>query len=128
MTSIQGHGHPCKKRTSEKSSPPPEFNYDKALVDPFVGRSTPLIAKYTKKNLQKIFKIVLKAQAPPYNGLYKKLLKARSPGIYCNKSHIESYNFYQKCEDYFATAKAKALNCILFIASFLHDHINFRWQ
>ena len=41
---------------------------------------------------------------------------------------MEYYNFCQQCEDHFATTRAKGPNRIPFAASFLCDHINFRWQ
>ena len=50
---------------------------------------------YTKKDLQKIFKVVLEAQASSFDGSHKKLLKARSSDVYCDKSHMEWYNFCQ---------------------------------
>ena len=105
-----------------------ESNHDKALVDFSIGPSTLLVAKYTEKNLQKIFKTVLEAQALPSDGPFEKLLKARSPDVYHDKSHIECYNFCQKCEDYFATTGGKGPNRIPFAAFFLRDRINFYWQ
>ena len=51
------------------------------------------IIKYKKKNLQKIFKIVLKTRVFLSNKLYKKLLKTRSSNIYYSKSYIKYYNF-----------------------------------
>ena len=72
--------------------------------------------------------MVLKAGAPPFDGPREKPLKARSSDIYCGKSHMECYNFYQQYEDHFATIKAKGPDRIPFTASFLRDRINFRWQ
>ncbi len=41
---------------------------------------------------------------------------------------MKCYNFYQQCEDYFATARATEPNQILFATSFLWNQINFHWQ
>ena len=74
------------------------------------------VPKYSKDDLQQIFKAVLEAQAPvpvpapaPAPVVSKvpwKKLKARSPNVYCGKFHIDCYNFCQLCEDYFATVEA----------------------
>ena len=129
MTSIQGRGRLRREHASEGpsgSSPPPESNHDKALVNPPAVK--PPVAKYTEEDLQRILRTVLKARAPPSNDAREKSLKARSPDVYCGKSHIECYNFCQQCEDHFAIAGAKSSNRILFAASFLRNRINFRWQ
>ncbi len=55
-------------------------------------------------------------------------LKAKTPDVYCGKSHIECYNFCQQYEDHFATCGATRPHQIPFAASFLRDRINFRWQ
>ena len=129
MTLIRGRKCTCRERTSKDllgSSPPPKSSHNKALVNPLaIGPSKPPITKYIKENLQKIFKTVLEAQAPPFDRPREKLLKARLFDVYCDKFHMEYYNFCQQCEDHFATIKAKGPNYILFAASFLHDHINF---
>ena len=44
------------------------------------------------------------------------------------KSHMECYNFYQKCKNYFAIAGARRANQIPFATSFLQDQINFYWK
>ena len=128
MTSIQGRGRLRRERTSKGllgSSPPPESIHDETPVNP---PAEPLVTKYTEENLQRILRTVLKAQAPPFDGPREKPLKARSSDVYCGKSHMEFYNFYQQYEDHFATAGAKGPNRILFAASFFRDHINFCWQ
>ena len=43
--------------------------------------------------MQKIFKTVLKTRAPLSNKLCKKLLKAISPNVYCDKFYIKYYKF-----------------------------------
>ena len=128
MTSIQGRGRPHQERTSKGpsgSSLPPESSHDETPVNP---PAEPPVAKYTEEDLQKIFRTVLKARAPPSDGSREKLLKARSPDVYSGKSHMECYNFCQQCKNHFAIAGAKGPNRILFAASFLRDRINFRWQ
>ena len=113
MTSIQSRGRPCREHASEGlsgSSPPPESSYDEALVNP--SAVEPPVAKYTEEDLQRIFRTVLEARAPPSNGACEKPLKARSPDVYRGKSHMECYNFCQQCEDHFATARAKGPNRI----------------
>ena len=128
MTSIRGRGRPCRERTSEGPLgflPPPESSHDEGPVNPL---AEPPIAKYTEEDLQNIFRTVLKTRAHPSDGPHEKPLKARSPDVYCGKSHIECYNFCQQCKDHFATAGAKGPNRILFAASFLRNRINFYWQ
>ena len=49
----------------------------------------------------------------------KNKFKAKNPDVYRNRSHIKCYNFYQQCEDYFATYKASGPNQIPFAAFFL---------
>ena len=129
MTSIRGRGHPCREYASEgppRSSLPSESSQDEALVNP--PAVEPPIAKYTEEDLQRIFRTVLEARAPPSDGACEKPLNARSPDVYYGKSHMECYNFCQQYEDHFATAGAKGPNRIPFAASFLRDRINFRWQ
>ena len=128
MTSIRGRGRSCRKRTSKDLSEsllPPESNHDEAPINLL---AEPPITKYTEEDLQKIFRMVFKARALPFDGPREKPLKARSPDVYCVKSHMECYNFCQQCEDHFATAGAKSPNRIPFTAFFLHDRINFCWQ
>ena len=128
MTSIRGRGCLCRERTSKSllgSSLPPKFSHDETPVN---LPARPPIAKYTEEDLQRILRTVLEVLAPSSDGPREKPLKARSPDVYRGKSHIEYYNFCQQCKDHFATAGAKSSNRILFAASFLRDHINFRWQ
>ena len=53
------------------------------IIDYIVSLIKFLIAKYMKKDLQKYFKIVLKALASFSDKLCERHLKARSPNIYC---------------------------------------------
>ena len=130
MTLIQSYRCLCKERISKnplKSSLPPESSHNKSSVDLFaIDYSKSLAPKYKKKDLQKIYRTVLKAQVPSFDKLFEKPLKAKSPDVYCSKFHIECYNFCQQCEDYFATAGAKGSNHIFFATFFLCNHINFR--
>ena len=137
MISVRGRGHPRWESPSiipPDSSPPPESKFFKQLARPlrpkFVTATTD-IPKYSKDELQRIFKAVLEAQvlvpapapapAPALAASKKpwdKLLKACSPNIYCVKSHIDYYNFCQQCKDYFAIARATRANRILFCLVF----------
>ena len=129
MTSIRGRGRSRRKHTFKGPSgslPPPESSHDEAIVYP--PAVEPPIAKYTEKDLQRMLRTVLEAQASPFHGICEKPLKARSHYVYCSKSDMECYNFCQQYEDHFATAGGKGPNNILFAAFFLRDCINFRWQ
>ena len=117
------------------SSPPPESG-DKLSDQPARPSTKPPVAnapaaansipKYSEDDLQRIFKTVLEARVPAPAPVFapapvpasapapapivakapRKKLKAHSPDMYCGKSHMDCYNFYQQCEDYFATAGA----------------------
>ena len=132
MTSVQSRGRPCKERISEAPSEPSlsaRSDYKDAvspIVDPGIGSVGPPVAKYTEENLQRILKAVLEAQVLAFDEPCKKLLKARSPDVYCGKSHMECYNFCQQYEDHFTTAGAKGPNRIPFAAFFLRDRMNFQ--
>ena len=129
MTSIRGHRRLCRECTSESLSgfsSLPKSNHDETPINLLAVEL--LIAKYTKVDLQKILRTVLKALTPPSDDNHEKPLKAKLPDVYCSKFHMECYNFCQQCKDYFATARAKGPNRIPFAASFLYDHINFCWQ
>ena len=154
MTSVQGRGRLCRKRLSVAPSitlpdffSPPELG-DKLSDQPAgplggkpLANSPPIansVPKYSENNLQQIFKAVLEARAlapaptpvlaPVVSEMPREKLKARSPNVYHGKSHIDCYNFCQKCEDYFATAGATRPTQISFAAFFLWDRISFRWQ
>ena len=91
MTLIQSCKCPCRKQTSEDLSgslPPLDSNHNNS-VDPIMNLLKSLIAKYIKKNQQKILKTVLKAQVSPFKRPRKKMLNARLSDVYCSKSHIE---------------------------------------
>ena len=69
--------------------------------------------------------MVLKARVSSSDGPREKSLKAKSPDMYCDKFHMEYYNFCQQYKDHFATVRAKSPNHVPFIAFFLRDYINF---
>ena len=102
MTSIQDYGYLRKKHTFEslsESLSSLESSHDKPLVNFYiidfnVNFSRPFIAKYTEENLQKILKTVLETCIPLFDRPREQLLKVRSSNIYCDKFHIEYYNFY----------------------------------
>ena len=143
MTSVQGRNYLCQKRffiAPPDFFLPPKSEVSKQLNRPLGSKSSAIatnISKYSKDDLQQIFKTVLEAQTPaptPTPALtaseepQDKLLKARSLDVYCEKSHIDCYNFYQQSENYFATARATGANKILFATSFFWDQISFHWQ
>ena len=101
MILIWDHRYFYKKRTSKgflrfssffKSSYNKPF-VDFSIVNFIISLFNPFIAKYIKENLQKILRTILEAYISLFVGPYEKLLKARSPNVYCNKSYIECYNF-----------------------------------
>lgn len=88
----------------------PDSTPDSALSGLSASDSTPQeasalsnIPKYFKQDLQQIFKTILEAKTPipalpsfaHQDESRKKSLKARSPDLYCGKSHRKYYNFYQ---------------------------------
>ena len=96
------------------------------------------VVRYLEDDLQRILRIVLDsrplapvpapAAALHYEGPRERPLKAWFPDIYWGKTHLECYNFFQKCEDHFATAGATGSNQVPFAATFLKDTALFRWQ
>ena len=103
MISIQSCGQLYKKRTSKGFSGsllPLKSNHEKFLVNlpiitPVVGLFESFVATYIEKDLQKIFRTILKTRAFLFDKPCKKLLKARLFDVYCDKSYIEYYNFCQ---------------------------------
>ena len=86
-----------------------------------------LVPKHIKKDLQRIFKIVLEVQASTTSKKSQdKFLKARFPNMYHDKSHMKCYNFYQQSRDYFVIARNKDVNQIFFIMFIFWDQISFR--
>lgn len=131
ITSVWGRIYPCREllfvplpdssspleldnKLSDQSARPSGTSFAIIAVAPF------LILNYPKENLKQILKTVLEAQASiTSEESINKLLKARFPDVYCGKSHMECYNFYQQFEDYFTIIRAKDVNQILFATSFL---------
>lgn len=54
-------------------------------------------------------------------------LKAWFSNLYFGKSLIDWYQFYQKCKNYFHTARNNGDNHIPFMASFLYDDVSTCW-
>ena len=97
MTSIQVRGCFYRERISKgllQSLPFLESSHNEALVGPLIiGTSKSLVAKYIKKDLQKILRTILKARVPPSDKPHEKLLNAKSHDVDRSKSYIECYNF-----------------------------------
>ena len=118
------------------SSPPLKSEISKQPDRPPRLKSDTSVPKYFEDDLQRIFKAVLEAQAPApapapapvVSEVPREKLKARSSDIYRGKSHMDSYNFCQQCEYYFAIVGAMGPTWIPFAASFLRNRISFRWQ
>ena len=95
---------------------------------------------YSKDDLQRILKAILKAQAPPPTPtptpalaftvfkVPQDNLKVLSLDIYHQKSHIDCDNFYQQYKNSFALVGTIRPTQILFATSFLWHQISFRWQ
>ena len=75
----------------------------------------------------KVFIEMTQAQTQALAKPQKRLLKARSPETYLEKSHTDCYHFCQQCEDHFKTSGATGMNRIPFAASFLRGAISFNW-
>ena len=145
MISVRGYGRLRRERSSitlsitfSDSSLPPKSGISEQPNRPprpkfFADTNVP---KYSKDNLQWIFKAVLEAWAPAlasasapvvFEVLWEKL-KARFPSVYREKSYIDCYNFCQQCEDYFAIKEITESIQISYAASFFRDWISFRLQ
>ena len=98
------------------------------------------VVRYLHDDLQRILRTVLDsrrlasvpapvvAAAPHYENSRERPLKAWFPDIYWGKTHLECYNFFQQCEDHFATASATGSNRVPFAAIFLKNTALFRRQ
>ena len=109
------------------------------IVAPLLVLASSSVAQYLENDLQQILKIFLDfgPSAPfptlapafqQYKGPCESPLKARFPDVYWGKTHLKCYNFFQQCEDHFATVGAKGQNQLLFIANFLKDTALFCWH
>ncbi len=86
--------------------------------------TAPDVVRYTQKDMDHLLQTFFQALK---DGSGNKL-KAKISDVYCGRSHIEYYNFCQQCENHFTTCEANGPNRIPFVASFLRNRINFRWQ
>ena len=83
--------------------PPPKSEISEQPDQPPRPKSDTSVLKYSKNDLQKIFKAVLEAQAPAstpalasvVSEVPREKLKARSLDVYRGKSHMDCYNFCQ---------------------------------
>ncbi len=94
------------------------------LEVPLPALPAPDVVRYTKKDMDHLFQTFLQAS----KGGSGDKLKAKTSDVYRGRSHMGYYNFCQQCEDHFATCGATRPNRIPFVAFFLQDRINFRWQ
>ena len=70
---------------------------------------------------------ITQAQAQALKEPRERPVKARFSKIYSEKSHIDCYQFYQKCEDYFKILGVTEMNCTPFVISFFRGTVSFRW-
>ena len=136
-------GNPTKE-SNRRTPAPAASRAPTPVVPPVVatlaasGSANFSVFKYSEDDFQRIFRTVLDsrplasvpapAAASHYERSRERPLKAWFPDIYRNKTHLECYNFFQQCEDYFATASAMGSNRVPFAATFLKDTALFRWQ
>ena len=147
MTLVQGRSRPCRECPSVAlldSSPSLESEFFEQpagywrakLLITVVSVTATDVSIYIKNDLQQIFKTILEAGGPALAPAlapvpatseepWDKLLKARSPDVYYEKSHMDCYNFCQQWENYFVTVGAIGANRIFFATSFLKDRISF---
>ena len=158
MTSVWGRGRPRRKHSSAAPSvAPPDSSPTLKLGDKLseqsagpLGTKPPVanafaatsIPKYSKDDLQQIFKTVLEAwasaptpapalvlasapaPAPIVAEVPWEKLKAYSPDVYRRKSYIDCYNFCQQYKNYFAIARDLRPTQIPFVALFLWERIS----
>ena len=93
-----------------------------APTPPFAPPTEDFFTKFIK-----VFMETTQAQAQALTEPQERPLKAKTPKTYSGKSHIDWYNFYQQCEDYFETSGATGMNCTPFAATFLRGAISLRW-
>ena len=106
MISVRGRGRPYQECPSVTlsvalfvaplcSSLPPKLEISKQPDGTLRPKSpaTTSVPKYSEDDLQRILKAVLEAQspapAPAISEIPQEKLKARSPDVYCRKSHID---------------------------------------
>lgn len=97
-TSSQGDS-PITSRNKKSASSAPTSALTSAPLNPFAKLATPQVSKYTKDDLQQIYKTALEAwpfaTQKDFNKSQEQTLKPRSPDVYKSKSHIDRYNFIQ---------------------------------
>lgn len=89
------------------------------------------VLKYTKNNLEQIFKTVLESRTPALKKFDKpqeKPLKAKVPDVYRSKFYKDYYNFFQQYKNHFTMSGARGLNQVAFIATFFKQQALFRQQ
>ncbi len=109
---------------SEAPTGPPEAPPGPPQASPLPVLQDPGANRYSQQNLDRIIQTFLQN----LNSGSGDKLKAKTLNIYRGRSHMECYNFCQQCEDHFATCGAIGSNQIPFVATFLRNRINFRWQ
>ena len=121
------HKNPLK---SNKPGPPKAFSGSEPPKAPSRSSQTlsskdPSINCYSQQDLNKIIQTFLQAFSKDGSG---DNLKAKTLDIYHKRFYIKYYNFCQQYENHFATCGAIGPNQIPFVAFFLQDRVNFRWQ
>ena len=100
---------------------------DKAPTSP-EAPTLPLVPPPSEDLFTKFIKVFMEmTQAQDQLEPRERLLKARTPETYSEKSHTDCYHFFQQCEDYFETSSATEMNCTPFAAIFLRSAISLRW-
>ena len=100
---------------------------NEALTSP-EAFTPPLVLPISENFFTKFIKVFIETtQARNQLEPWERLLKARTPEIYSEKSHMDCYHFCQQCEDYFKTSGATGMNCTSCAATFFHGSISFRW-
>lgn len=108
---------------------PPE-----SAANPTLGSISAIlqVPKYTKNDLQRIFKVVLDvkpfATRKNFNKSQERILKPWALDVYMNKFHIDCYNFIQQCENYFANSGSKGHNQVPFVTIFFKEKALNWWQ
>ena len=80
-----------------------------------------------------LFKQFMKAYLKLYQGSRQpsakreQRFKAKIAEVYCGKSHMDCYHFYQQCKDHFETAGVTGTNRTPFTAFFFRGNISVRW-
>ena len=131
---------PAPIESSDTYTPLCAVSHAHTLASPavlaFALAAVDLTVRYLEADLQRIFRTVLEtcpcASAPQplvfLDGPCERPLKVRFPELYCDKTHIECYNFIQQYKDHFVTAGAKRPNRMPFAAMFFQEQTLIHWQ